>query len=202
MNRQQSVVRLITDLVVRQPALWRLLRGRTRSLFDSIAPSWETRIGPHHLEALLLALDDVDPPARALDLGTGTGAAAKAVAERFPAAEIAGVDLSPVMLEEAESRLPDGLAARVRFSVGDASALPFPEAAFELVTLMNMIPFFDELARVTAPGGTVVVSYSRGDQTPIYVPSDRLRRELAARGFAQFADFSAGSATALRATRQ
>lgn len=202
MNRQQSAARLITDLVVRQPVLWRLLRGRTRNLFDSIAPTWETRIGPHHLAALLRALDDVDPPVRALDLGTGTGAAAKAVAERFPTAEITGVDLSPGMLQEAERRVPDDLAARVRFSVGDASALPFPAAAFGLVTLMNMIPFFDELARVTAPGGTVVVSFSRGDQTPIYVPSDRLRRELAARGFAQFADFSAGPATALRARRQ
>ena len=39
--------------------------------------------------------------------------------------------------------------------VGDASALPYESAAFDLVTLNNMIPFFDELARVTAPGGYV-----------------------------------------------
>jgi hypothetical protein len=62
-----------------------------------------------------------------------------------------------------------------------------------------MIPFFDELARVLAPGGHVVVSFSRGAETPIYVPHERLRRELARRGFTEFADFSAGPATALRA---
>lgn len=202
MNTQQSAARLITDLVVRQPALWRLLRGRTRRLFDGIAPTWETRIGPHHLGALQLALEGVDPPARALDLGTGTGVAAKAVAERFPAVQVTGVDLSRAMLEEAERRLPDELAGRVGFTPADAAVLPFPAGAFQLVTLMNMIPFFDELARVTAPGGTVVFSFSRGAETPIYVSFDRLERELAARGFTQFADFSAGPATALRATNQ
>ena len=64
-----------------------------------------------------------------------------------------------------------------------------------------MIPFFDELARVVAPGGTLVLSFSRGAETPIYVPSDRLRRELGRRGFAEFAEFSADPATALRAKR-
>jgi hypothetical protein len=65
-----------------------------------------------------------------------------------------------------------------------------------------MIPFFDELARVTAPGGTLVLSFSRGNETPIYVPFDRLRDELGRRGFAEFAEFSAGPATALRAERR
>jgi ubiquinone/menaquinone biosynthesis C-methylase UbiE len=170
-------------------------------MFDAIAPTWETRIGPHHLGALELALAELDPPARVLDLGTGTGVAARSLAARFPQAEVVGADLSEGMLAQARSLLPESLDGRVRFQVADASALPFGDAAFELVTLMNMIPFFDELARVTAPGGSVVVSFSRGSQTPIYVPQERLRRELGRRGFAQFADFSAGPATALRAVR-
>ena len=192
----------MTDVVVRQPWLWRLLRGRLRALFDAIAPTWEARIGPQHLAALELALAELEPPARVLDLGTGTGAAAKTVAVRYPDAQVTGLDLSPQMVSEAEARLPAELASRVSYQVGDASALPFPGGAFQLVTLMNMIPFFDELARVTAPGGAVVVSFSRGSQTPIYVPQERLHRELARRGFTEFADFSAGPATALRATRQ
>jgi ubiquinone/menaquinone biosynthesis C-methylase UbiE len=170
-------------------------------MFDAIAPSWETRIGPQHVAALELALAELDPPSRALDLGTGTGVAAKTVAARFPDVEVAAVDLSPRMVVEAEARLPADLAGRVGFEVGDASALRFADGTFELVTLANMIPFFDELARVTAPGGTLVVSFSRGRETPIYVPFKRLRRELERRGFAEFAEFSAGPATALRATR-
>lgn len=137
-----------------------------------------------------------------LDLGTGTGVAAKAVAGRFPEARVTGVDLSPGMIAEARTRLPVELDGRVRYEVGDASGLRFEDAAFDLVTLSNMIPFFDELARVTAPGGAVVVSFSRGAETPIYVSPERLRRELGRRGFAEFADFSAGPATALRARRR
>ena len=64
-----------------------------------------------------------------------------------------------------------------------------------------MIPFADELARVVAPGGTLVLSFSRGAETPIYVAPERLYRELASRGFTEFAEFSAEPATALRAKR-
>jgi malonyl-CoA O-methyltransferase len=170
-------------------------------MFDQLAPSWETRIGPQHLAALELALDGLDQPRQVLDLGTGTGVAAKAVAIRFPEAHVTAVDLSPGMIEEAQAGLPPELDGRVRFEVGDASALRFDDGEFELVTLANMIPFFDELARVTAPGGAVVLSFSRGRETPIYVPFDRLERELRRRGFAEFADFSADPATALRATK-
>jgi ubiquinone/menaquinone biosynthesis C-methylase UbiE len=198
----QRVARLVTEVVVREPRLWRLLRGRLRTVFDAIAPTWETRIGPHHVAALELAVAELSPPARALDLGTGTGVAAKAVAQRFPNAHVAAVDLSPAMIAEARSRLPPELGGRVAYQVADASSLPFDDGAFELVTLANMIPFFDELARVTAPGGAVVFSFSRGAGTPIYVSPGRLRRELGRRGFAEFADFSAGPATALRATRR
>lgn len=198
----QRFARLVTDAVVRRPALWRLLRRPLRTMFDGLAPTWGTRIGPHHLWALDLALADVPPPGRVLDLGTGTGVIALALAERYPAADIVGIDLSPAMIEEAGRRLSSELAGRVRFEVGDASALASPDGAFELVVLSNMIPFSNELARVTAPGGTLVLSFSRGSETPIYVAPERLRRELGRRGFTEFAEFSAEPATALRAKRR
>lgn len=202
MTAGQRFARLATELVVRRPLLWRLVRGRLRGMFEEIAPTWETRIGPHHLGALRLALDGLPAPRRVLDLGTGTGVAARELAARYPGAEVVGVDLSPRMLEQAAAHLPEELRGRVRFETGDASALPADLGPFELVTLVNAIPFFDELARVTAPGGHVVVSFSRGPETPIYVEPERLQHELARRGFAEFAEFFAEPATALRATRQ
>jgi SAM-dependent methyltransferase len=198
----QRVARFVTDTVVQRPGLWRLLRGRTRSMFDELAPTWETRIGPDHVAALSLALAELQPPARVLDLGTGTGVAAQTVARRFEGAHVTGVDLSPAMVAQADAQLPSELADRVGFQVGDASELPFDDGAFDLVTLANMIPFFDELARVTAPAGAIVFSFSRGAETPIYVPPERLQRELDRRGFAEFADFSAGPSTALLARRR
>ena len=197
----QRFARMVTDTVVRRPLLWRLLRRPLRTMFDGLAPTWETRIGQHHLWALDLALAEVSPPRRVLDLGTGTGVVALALADRYPEAEILGIDLSPGMIDEARRKVSSELG-RVSFEVGDASALGSPDAAFDLVVLSNMIPFFDELARVVAPGGTLVLSFSKGADTPIYVAPERLREELGRRGFAEFADFSAEPATALRAKRQ
>jgi ubiquinone/menaquinone biosynthesis C-methylase UbiE len=199
--KSESLARVVTNAVVRNPSLWRLFRGRLRDRFDELAPTWETRLGPHHLSALELALEDLPPPRRVLDLGTGTGVVARALAERYPQADVVGVDLSPGMIEQARRTLVPGLAGRLRFEVGDAAALAIPDGGFELVVLSNMIPFFAELARVTAAGGTLVLSFSRGDETPIYVPFGRLREELGRRGFAQFAEFSAPPARAFRAQK-
>ncbi len=194
--------RLVTDAVVRRPALWRVLRAPLRAMFDGLAPTWEKRIGPHHLWALDLALADVPPPRRVLDVGTGTGVVAQALAEKYPEADVIGIDVSPAMVDAARRLLPPELLDRVEYEIVDASRVPCEDGFFDLVALSNMIPFFDELARLTAPGGTLVVSYSRGAETPIYVPAGRLRRELVRRGFADFADFSQPPATALRATRR
>jgi ubiquinone/menaquinone biosynthesis C-methylase UbiE len=166
-----------------------------------MAPRWDQILSPEHLEPLEAALASLEPPSRALDLGTGTGVGAFAVARRFPEVEVVGADLAAGMIEEARRRTPPELAGRVRFEVADASRLPYPDGSFDLVSLSNMIPFFDELARVVAPGGSTVLAFSGGAGTPIYVPPERLRTELAERGFAEFTDFAAGNGTAMVARK-
>jgi ubiquinone/menaquinone biosynthesis C-methylase UbiE len=198
-TRGQRFARIVTDVVVRRPMLWRLFRRPLRSQFDKLAPVWDTMRGPDTLAPVEAALDTIDPqPARVLDLGTGTGAVARLVAERFPEAEIVGADLSGQMIDQAR-RLTD--SPRVTYEVADAQKLPFADGSFDLITLGNMIPFFDELARVIAPGGRVLVAYSAGPETPIYVPPERLRTELGRRGFADFAELSAGRGSALLAVK-
>jgi SAM-dependent methyltransferase len=194
--------RFTTTQVVRRPRLWPLFRWLTRAQFNRIAPAWDQRRSPEAFAALEAALQALDlSPSRVLDLGTGTGRAAFLVAERYPEAEVVGVDLAGDMLAEARRLTPPGLVDRVRFEQADAERLPYPDGSFELVSLANMIPFFAELARVTAPNGAVVFSFSAGPETPIYVPPDVLRSRLAEHGFAEFADFAAGNGTALSARR-
>jgi ubiquinone/menaquinone biosynthesis C-methylase UbiE len=198
----QKFARVSTNAVVRSPRLWRFFRPLVRKQFDAIAGNWDTMRDPTHLAPYEAALAAVDPaPARALDLGTGTGQGAFAIARRFPGTEVVGVDLADAMLAEARGKMPAEVAERVEFENGDASSLPFPDASFDLVAHANMIPFFDELTRVLAPGGQAVFAFSLGPGTPIYVPPERLRQELARRGFTEFAEFDAGKGTALLARK-
>jgi ubiquinone/menaquinone biosynthesis C-methylase UbiE len=198
----RKFARLSTNSVLRSPRLWRFFRPLVRKQFDAIAGTWDTMRDPAHLAPYEAALAAVEPaPARALDLGTGTGQGAFAIARRFPAAEIVGVDLADGMLAEARRKTPTELAERVRFENGDASALPFADGSFDLVAHANMIPFFDEVARVLAPGGQAVFAFSYGPGTPIYVSTDRLKEELQRRGFTEFAEFAAGNGTSLLARK-
>jgi len=190
--------RFTTDAVVRRPLLWRLFWRPLRYQFEKLAPVWDGRRDPNHLAAYQAAIAGLPLlPRRALDIGTGTGDGAFAIARRYPDAEVVGVDLAEAMVAEARRKTPPELEERVRFERADASRLPFADDEFDLVAHANMIPFFDELARVLEPGGVAVFAFSLGAQTPIYVDPERLREQLRRRGFTDFADFSAGKGTAL-----
>jgi SAM-dependent methyltransferase len=195
--------RIATRAVVARPGLWPVFRGPLRVQFDRLAPVWEGRRGTEALAPLAAALDRLErEPRQVLDLGTGTGKGARLVAERFPGAEIVGVDIAPAMVAEARRLLPPELAGRVRFEVADASALPFEENAFDLVVLLNMIPFFEELARVIAPGGVLVFAWFSGPGTPIYTPPATLAGRLEPLGFEGFEGLAAGEGTAFLARRR
>ena len=197
MRLGQRFARFVTVTVTRFPWLWSVFRRPLARMFDRMAPTWDvSRVTPVHMAPLEAALARVENASRILDLGTGTGAAARVLAARWPDAEVTGADVSPEMVREAQAR---ATSEQQRYVVADASALPFADDAFDLVVLLNMIPFYDELARVTAPGGTVVLAYSRGAGTPIYTPFARSRAELERRGFASFEEAAGGAGTALLA---
>jgi ubiquinone/menaquinone biosynthesis C-methylase UbiE len=189
--------RLATNAVVRWPRLWPLFRPLIRRQFDRLASVWNAMMMPDTLAPYEAALERIEGRVgKALDVGTGTGEGARALAKRFPSAEVVGVDVAPGMLEEARR-----LAPGIEFVEGDAADLPFREDEFDLVTHANMIPFLDETARVLRPGGWAIYAYSSGAETPIYVAPERLRRELERRGFTDFAEIAAGRGTAVLARR-
>jgi malonyl-CoA O-methyltransferase len=190
-------VRLATNVVVRWPRLWPIFRPLVRRQFDRLAPVWDTMLLEDSLAPYWEALSRISGPVeRALDVGTGTGAGARALASRFPAAEVVGVDVAPGMLDEAR-RLAPGLS----FVEGDAAALPFDAESFDLVANANMIPFLDEVARVLKPDGWTLYAFSAGPETPIWVEPAVLRRQLERRGFTDFAEIAAGRGIALLARK-
>jgi ubiquinone/menaquinone biosynthesis C-methylase UbiE len=191
----------MNSLVARAPVTWPLVRPVMRRFFDDMAPGWDERTGAgsaDHLAALAAGLLHVSPePERALDVGTGTGAAALLVAREFPRARVRGVDLSEEMIRQAKSRVGLDPEGRIAFKVADSAALPYAEESFDLVTLLNVPPFFGEIARVLRPGGHVVVAASRGAATPFYTPGSVLERGFRKRGLETVESGAAGAGTYL-----
>lgn len=131
---------------------------------EALAPVDEFHIGGADATAALLSGLDVRPGMTVLDIGCGIGGPARAIA-RQTGARVTGVDLTPDFIDAARalSRM-SGMADKVTFEVGSATALPFGDAAFDLATLLHVgmnVPdktaLFAEAARVLGPGGTFAV---------------------------------------------
>ncbi|GIX50610.1 MAG: demethylmenaquinone methyltransferase [Limisphaera sp.] len=143
---------------------------RVRALFERIARRYDLindlqSVGLHRLwKRRLVRLAAVGPGDRVLDVCCGTGDVALRLARC--GAEVVGVDFSGAMLEVARrrARRRRTVADCIRWIQADAMDLPFPDAAFDAVTiaygLRNLADWragLRELIRVTRPGGRVVI---------------------------------------------
>ncbi len=187
--RVRVVGRAMNASVARAPWLWPLLRRPMTRYFDDLAMGWDDRTGApgvEHLAPLAVAVTKIDRrPERALDIGTGTGVAALFVAREFPRASIRGVDISEEMIHQAKSKVGLDPEGRVAFRVADASSLPYEDGHFDLVTQLNMPPFFSEISRVLRHGGHAIVAASSGDRTPFFTPDAVLRRGFERNGMVE-----------------
>lgn len=189
--------RAINAVATRAPWAWPLVGRVVRRFFDAAAAGWDERIQPdsgEHLVGIERGLESVDSdPATALDIGTGTGSAALMLARRYPAADVLGIDLAERMIAAARVKSErEGL--RARFEVADIGKLSAP-AGFDLITMLNMPPFFDRVSALLAPGGHVIHVSSAGDRTPFYTSERELRRGFGKRGLTTVAAGVAGAST-------
>jgi ubiquinone/menaquinone biosynthesis C-methylase UbiE len=105
---------------------------------------------------------------RALDVGCGTGALAYALAPHV--SEVVGVDASEEYVAAARETAPENCT----FDVADAAALPFAYGEFDLVGCLRVLHHVRrpelvvaELARVTRPGGRILLADQLGDVDPL-----------------------------------
>jgi demethylmenaquinone methyltransferase/2-methoxy-6-polyprenyl-1,4-benzoquinol methylase len=134
-------------------------------LFEGL-PRWYDQVGavmsfgqdPRWRRALVDAVDP-RPGQQILDVATGTGMVALALAGRADC-EVTGLDQSPDMLDVARQRL-NGHPA-ITLVQGEAEHLPFPDVTFDALSFTYLLRYVDdpaatmrELARVVKPGGRI-----------------------------------------------
>ncbi|HEX2234097.1 MAG TPA: bifunctional demethylmenaquinone methyltransferase/2-methoxy-6-polyprenyl-1,4-benzoquinol methylase UbiE [Thermoleophilaceae bacterium] len=148
---------------------------QVRAMFDRIARVYDRMnsvmtAGMHHRWRERAAdLARLRPGGSALDVACGTGDLAVALKRRVgEGGRVVGLDFSERMLELARAKAPD-----IRFEAGNALELPYAEGEFDAVTVgFGARNFSDlgqglrEMARVTRPGGRVVVLEITTPQRP------------------------------------
>ena len=137
------------------------------------------RMGNEQDQRQKLVASTAEPPEdgrfkRILDLGCGPGRLTVALKERFPDAEVWGIDVSGPMVRYAHMRAAD-LGKEVHFVQGLAEDTGFPDGHFDLVysyILFHEVPasvtraIVKEVHRITRPGGVFQSGDFRADQRP------------------------------------
>ena len=152
-----------------------------RRLFAGIAPEYD-RMGAvlsfgqdPRWRRLLVSKVNAIPGSWVLDVATGTGLVARELARKN--VRVVGLDQSEAMVTLGLQAVRErGLDERVRFTLGQAQALPFADGAFDAVTFTYLLRYVDdpaatvaELVRVLRPGGVMA-------SLEFHVPPERWAR--------------------------
>jgi len=144
---------------------------QVQSMFDNIAPAYDMMnhlmtgfLDRYWLRCLVKEAASVKP-LRIVDLATGTGDVAFALARRLPEAAVTGLDLSEGMLDKAREKAAGSDAARnISFVQGDCLATGLPDACADVVTIAYGVRNFADIAagyremmRILRPGGKLCV---------------------------------------------
>lgn len=137
--------------------------GSTRAYYDVHGASWDELRRTYYRDSVTEAILARAAPGKLLDVGCGPGFLLVKALEDPRFSRVTGVDFSNSMLTLTRARFENGHKLHLRLA--DARRLPFPNEAFDSA-VANMVlhhltePWtgLAEMARVTKPGGKVVVS--------------------------------------------
>ena len=131
---------------------------------DDLGAFDEFHVGRREASERLVPLLEVGKGASVLDVGSGIGGPARFIANRT-GAQVTGIDLTPEFVDAADTLTQRvGLGDRVSFQLASGTDIPFTDDHFDAATLMHVgmniedkATLIAEMARVTRPGGTVLV---------------------------------------------
>jgi SAM-dependent methyltransferase len=159
------------------------LSGGTAAAYSTTGAAWQHgpgRIYDRLAEVLVARAPVPLEGGRVLDVGAGTGAATRA-ALAAGAAGVVAVDAAVGMLAHDAGRRPPAIAADARALPFAASTFDAAVAAFSLNHLTDPATGLREMARVTRPGGSLLVSaYADDDTHPV---KGAVEAALTARGW-------------------
>jgi SAM-dependent methyltransferase len=131
--------------------------------FDASAASWMD--AAETMTERMCAAARVGDGLRILDVGCGFGGTIGHLNERLSGCELVGLNIDERQLVRARELVTARPGNTVRFVQGDACALPFDDASFDVVMAVECIfhfpsrkTFFSEARRVLRPGGTLALS--------------------------------------------
>ena len=177
--------------------------------YDRLAPIYDMVFGPvfrkGRAESIKVAEKAAGKGGRILEIGVGTGISLPFYSKDT---RLVGADISEDMLEVARKRVEKLRLTNVEsIEVGDAENLQFDDASFDVVVAQYVISAcpnphkaLDEIARVTKPGGEIVITTRQGAERGLRKGIEKTLMPVTTKlgwrtdfPFALFTDWAAGN---------
>ncbi|KAL7437372.1 hypothetical protein ACHAXM_009089 [Skeletonema potamos] len=182
----RSAVRRVRDSFLSKERTDEDLKDGIAFFYDRSSKLWEDVWGEHmhhgyyvpedrtdHVQAQIdlidevlkwAGVDDKNPPKSVVDVGCGIGGSSRHIAKKY-GCKAQGITLSPYQANRGnELAKEQGLSDQASFQVADALNMPFDDSSFDLVWSLesgehmpDKTKFVNELMRVAAPGGRIII---------------------------------------------
>ena len=161
---------------------------QVREMFDSIAPAydWMNRAMTFGVDKSwrrkAVSMVAASKPGHIVDIATGTGDLAIALANKMPYASVTGIDLSQGMVDIGRTKVTAaGLDSRIDLLTADCLDMPFEDSSTDVITVAYGVRNFEhldrgyaEMVRVLKPGGLLCVVELSTPVNPIIKPFYKL----------------------------